>query len=89
MIDGLLLVCLGLMGLNMKGEAWPAVGVAKRTTYGGVSGNAVKPMALKVNFNIVYLFLSFSSKESEAYTSIFAPSIHLYIFICIMLLNPI
>jgi len=37
----------GLMGLNMKGEAWPAVGVAKRTTYGGVSGNAVKPMALK------------------------------------------
>lgn len=35
----------GLMGLNMKGEAWPAVGVAKRTTYGGVSGNAVKPMA--------------------------------------------
>merc|ERR550519_172939 len=37
----------GLMGLNMKGEAWPAVGIAKRTTYGGVSGNAVKPMALK------------------------------------------
>ena len=37
------------MGLNMKGEAWPAVGIAKRTTYGGVSGNAVKPMALKVS----------------------------------------
>jgi len=37
----------GLMGLNMKGSAWPAVGKDKRTTYGGVSGNAIKPMALK------------------------------------------
>ena len=33
----------------MKGVAWPAVGSEKKTTYGGVSGNAVKPMALKVN----------------------------------------
>jgi len=37
----------GLMGLNAKGNAWPSVGVEKKTTYGGVSGNAVKPMALK------------------------------------------
>jgi dihydropyrimidine dehydrogenase (NADP+) len=37
----------GLMGLSMKGVAWPAVGSEKKTTYGGVSGNAVKPMALK------------------------------------------
>jgi len=37
----------GLMGLNMKGVAWPAVGKSQKTTYGGVSGNAVKPMALK------------------------------------------
>lgn len=37
----------GLMGLNAKGNAWPAVGLEKKTTYGGVSGNAVKPMALK------------------------------------------
>ncbi len=37
------------MGLSMKGVAWPAVGSEKKTTYGGVSGNAVKPMALKVN----------------------------------------
>jgi dihydropyrimidine dehydrogenase (NADP+) len=37
----------GLMGLNMKGVAWPSVGKSKKTTYGGVSGNAVKPMALK------------------------------------------
>ena len=35
------------MGLNSKGHAWPAVGMEKRTTYGGVSGNAVRPMALR------------------------------------------
>ena len=35
------------MGLNSKGHAWPAVGLEKRTTYGGVSGNAVRPMALR------------------------------------------
>lgn len=37
----------GLMGLNSRGEPWPAVGMEKRTTYGGVSGNAVRPMALR------------------------------------------
>jgi len=37
----------GLMGLNSKGQAWPAVGKEKRTTYGGISGNAVRPMALR------------------------------------------
>merc|ERR1719346_326049 len=37
----------GLMGLNAKGQAWPAVGSEKRTTYGGISGNAVRPMALR------------------------------------------
>ena len=35
------------MGLNSKGHAWPAVGQQKRTTYGGISGNAVRPMALR------------------------------------------
>ena len=35
------------MGVNSKGHAWPAVGSEKRTTYGGVSGNAVRPMALR------------------------------------------
>merc|ERR1719450_278786 len=37
----------GLMGLNAKGNAWPSIGSEKKTTYGGVSGNAVKPIALK------------------------------------------
>jgi dihydropyrimidine dehydrogenase (NADP+) len=39
----------GLMGLkgDDEGTAWPAVGKEKRTTYGGVSGNAIRPMALR------------------------------------------
>ena len=38
----------GLMGLSLKtGAAWPRVGAAERTTYGGMSGNATRPMALK------------------------------------------
>lgn len=37
----------GLMSLNANGEPWPAVGADKRTTYGGVSGNATRPMALR------------------------------------------
>eukprot|EP01062_Namystynia_karyoxenos_P077473 TRINITY_DN7809_c0_g1_i1.p1 TRINITY_DN7809_c0_g1~~TRINITY_DN7809_c0_g1_i1.p1 ORF type:complete len:1099 (+),score=356.14 TRINITY_DN7809_c0_g1_i1:120-3299(+) len=38
----------GLQHLRMDGTPWPAVGTAKRTTYGGVSGNAVRPIALKM-----------------------------------------
>ncbi|PIK42286.1 putative dihydropyrimidine dehydrogenase [Apostichopus japonicus] len=34
----------GLMGLKGNSQAWPAVGNAKRTTYGGVSGNAIRPL---------------------------------------------
>ena len=37
----------GLMGLNATGTAWPAVGLEQRTTYGGVSGLAIKPIALR------------------------------------------
>lgn len=37
----------GLMGLRGDSAAWPRVGVDKRTTYGGVSGNAVRPIALR------------------------------------------
>ena len=37
----------GLMGLKAASTAWPRVGFTdKKTTYGGVSGNAVRPMAL-------------------------------------------
>lgn len=37
----------GLMTLNADGVAWPNVGKDKRTTYGGVSGNATRPVALR------------------------------------------
>lgn len=35
------------MGIDGKGSAWPCVGLEKRTTYGGVSGNAIRPIALR------------------------------------------
>ncbi|XP_049621625.1 dihydropyrimidine dehydrogenase [NADP(+)] [Suncus etruscus] len=37
----------GLMGLKADGTPWPAVGFGKRTTYGGVSGTAIRPIALR------------------------------------------
>uniref|UniRef100_A0A8W8J4G9 Dihydropyrimidine dehydrogenase [NADP(+)] n=2 Tax=Magallana gigas TaxID=29159 RepID=A0A8W8J4G9_MAGGI len=37
----------GLMGLKNNGMAWPNVGKDHRTTYGGVSGNAIRPIALR------------------------------------------
>ncbi len=37
----------GLMGLRDDGSAWPSVGREQKTTYGGVSGNAIRPMALR------------------------------------------
>jgi len=37
----------GMMGLRADGSSWPAVGAEKRTTYGGMSGNATRPVALK------------------------------------------
>lgn len=37
----------GLMGIRANANAWPAVGAEQRTTYGGVSGNATRPMGLR------------------------------------------
>ncbi|XP_038074925.1 dihydropyrimidine dehydrogenase [NADP(+)]-like [Patiria miniata] len=37
----------GLMGIKGSSSAWPAVGKEQRTTYGGVSGNAIRPIALR------------------------------------------
>jgi len=37
----------GLMSLRHDGTAWPNVGKTQRTTYGGVSGNAIRPIALR------------------------------------------
>jgi len=36
-----------LMGLTADGKAWPKIGKEARTTYGGLSGNAIRPIALR------------------------------------------
>lgn len=35
------------MGVKANGTSWPAVGAENRTTYGGVSGTATRPVGLK------------------------------------------
>ena len=37
----------GLMGLRHDASAWPSIGHRTLTTYGGVSGNAIRPIALR------------------------------------------
>lgn len=37
----------GLMGLRPNTNPWPGVGRQQKTTYGGVSGNAIRPIALR------------------------------------------
>lgn len=37
----------GLMSIRPDDTAWPNVGKSQRTTYGGVSGNAIRPIALR------------------------------------------
>ncbi|XP_030382629.1 dihydropyrimidine dehydrogenase [NADP(+)] [Scaptodrosophila lebanonensis] len=37
----------GLMSLKADGTPWPAVGKEQKTTYGGVSGNATRPIGLR------------------------------------------
>ncbi|RZF40963.1 hypothetical protein LSTR_LSTR013218 [Laodelphax striatellus] len=37
----------GLMGLKSDNSPWPAVGKEKLTTYGGVSGGAIRPLGLR------------------------------------------
>lgn len=49
----------GLMGLTGSGSAWPAIGVEQRSTFGGVSGLAIKPIALKAVASIAKKFPSF------------------------------
>ena len=37
----------GIMGLKANSNAWPAIGREQKTTYGGLSGTAVRPVALR------------------------------------------
>lgn len=38
----------GMMTVRGNGTSWPAIGVEGRTTYGGISGNAIRPIALRM-----------------------------------------
>lgn len=46
----------GLMGLRSDGSPWPAVGAEMKTTYGGMSGNAIRPIALRAVSHIARKF---------------------------------
>ncbi|KAL3320770.1 hypothetical protein Ciccas_000541, partial [Cichlidogyrus casuarinus] len=46
----------GLLNLNSNGVAWPAVGDVQHTTYGGLSGNTIRPIALKAVSSIANKF---------------------------------
>ena len=43
------------MGIRHDGSAWPSVGKEKQTTYGGVSGNAIRPIALRAVTAIAFV----------------------------------
>ena len=43
------------MGIRHDGSAWPSVGKEKKTTYGGVSGNAIRPIALRAVTAIAFV----------------------------------
>ena len=49
----------GLMGLQSNAIAWPAVGKKKRTTYGGVSGNAIRSSSLFFCLSLQSITISF------------------------------
>ncbi|KAL6074278.1 Dihydropyrimidine dehydrogenase [NADP(+)] [Balamuthia mandrillaris] len=49
----------GLMGVKGDATAWPAVGSEKRTTYGGMSGNATRPVALRAVSSIANMLPGF------------------------------
>lgn len=47
------------MGLYADATPWPAVGIQKATTYGGMSGNATRPQALKAISSIAKVLPEF------------------------------
>lgn len=49
----------GLMHVRPDSNAWPNVGQDKRTTYGGMSGNATRPIALKMVSEVAKAFPDF------------------------------
>lgn len=47
------------MNLRSNGTAWPSVGEEGRTTYGGMSGNAIRPIALRAVSSIARVLPNF------------------------------
>ena len=43
------------MGIRHDTTSWPNVGKDQRTTYGGVSGNAIRPIALRAVTAIAFV----------------------------------
>ena len=58
----------GLMGIRHDSSAWPNVGKEKKTTYGGVSGNAIRPIALRAVSAIAFVKASFDGIESSFFS---------------------
>ncbi|KAJ8924809.1 hypothetical protein NQ315_000963 [Exocentrus adspersus] len=50
----------GLMHVKPDATAWPAVGMDKRTTYGGVSGSATRPIGLRAVSSIAKFLPDFA-----------------------------
>lgn len=65
------------MSIRHDTTAWPNVGKDQRTTYGGVSGNAIRPIALKAVsaialvkrtfFENSYIYFIFSRRALPGY----------------------
>lgn len=69
---------------------WPHVGSAKRTTYGGMSGNATRPVALKAVSSIAQwcpgLNIMVYPYFSTSFGALFCHSLLLLVFILRLLL---
>ena len=73
------------MGLNSNATAWPAIGKDHRTTYGGMSGNAIRPSALRAVTHIANHLPNFPILATGGIDSadvIFAVALLITLFYC-------
>ena len=47
------------MNIRSNSSAWPSIGDEGRTTYGGMSGNAIRPIALRAVSSIARVLPNF------------------------------
>lgn len=60
------------MGIRHDGSAWPSVGKEKQTTYGGMSGNAIRPIALRAVTAIAFV----EKKHDETHCALLFLDVH-------------